>query len=62
MSETREPGFYWVKFKSHGQNGTWSVGEFTGEEYKLWNVIGSDEIFDTEELIVGPKIEIPEGF
>ena len=47
-------GFYWVKFP---EDKKYTCGYFTGNDYYGWSIIGSDDVFKTEELIVGGRIK-----
>ena len=47
-------GFYYVKFREENE---FTIGKFNGNDYYGWDVIGSDEPFHTEDLIIGEKIK-----
>jgi hypothetical protein len=54
-STMREEGFYWVKI-----DGDWTVGEYAGESFAPWTVIGSDESFEEAKLeLIGDRLDPP---
>jgi len=48
-------GFYWVKFKNRTD---WIIGQYSAR-FDDWDIIGSDESYNTDLLIIGKKIENP---
>lgn len=54
MNKPQRGDYFWVKFQD---NNEWTVGYKQFDEGKLcWVVIGSDELYNENEFIIGNKI------
>lgn len=49
-------GYYWIKFKDEPEEET--IGYYEGDNKSYpWQVVGSDEIFQGEEIIILRRVK-----
>lgn len=49
-----QSGFYWTKYY---KDDDWSVGYRDDSDTLQWQIIGSDELFSDDQLIIGKQID-----